>query len=71
MQSNPVVQASYYPFTSGSGTVAACKTITDAKAPFASTVAKPATPYVRVDSNNDAIQSAIMVKPVSVGVEAS
>ena len=70
MQTTPVVQAMYYPFKSGDGNVPACLNVTDAVAPFASTI-PTGTPYVKVGNTNADIQSAIMVKPVSVGVEAN
>jgi len=70
MQVTPVVQAIYYPYSSGAGVTGTCATITNATAPFASTVAT-GTPYVQVGTTNAAIQSAIMVKPVSVAVEAN
>ena len=45
MQTTPVVQAIYYPFSSGAGVTGTCQTITNATAPFASTIAT-GTPYV-------------------------
>lgn len=61
----------YYPFTSYSGFTSPCalKEITNATAPFAQT--NQTYPYVQVGTTNAAIQSAIMVKPVSVAVEAN
>ena len=72
------MQAMYYPYSSGNGNLGRCETakITNATAPFASTI-PTGTPYVQVPynstnpiANNANIQSAIMVKPVSVGVDA-
>lgn len=70
MQTSPVVQAIYYPFSSSTGVTGTCATITNATAPFAQTITT-GTPYVQVGRTNTDIQSAIMVKPVSVAVEAN
>jgi len=79
MQTNPVMQAMYYPFSSGAGVTGTCATatITNATAPFASTI-PTGTPYVQVPYNSTDpianaanIQSALMVKPVSVAVRAN
>jgi len=54
MQTSPVVQAMYYPFTSGAGVTGTCLTITNAAAPFAQTITT-GTPYVQVGRTNAAI----------------
>jgi hypothetical protein len=71
MAANPVVQAIFYPFTAGSGNLAACATITNATAPYAQTVTTGRHPYSQVGTTNEDIQSAILLQPVSVGVDAS